>query len=114
MPHDIKKVCFDILKAIEDIKAFTKDLNLDEYRNSRVVKLAVERGYEIIGEALKRIESRFPDEFQLITDGRKIIDFRNLLAHAYDDIADEIVWDITCINLKTLQIEIENIISKHQ
>lgn len=91
MQHDVRKLCFDILKAITDIKTFTAGLEFDTYQKRRLVRLAVERDYEIIGEALKRMELRFPDIFPTITDGRKIIDFRNLLAHGYDDIADEIV-----------------------
>ena len=50
----------------------------------------------------------------MISDRRKIIDFRNLLAHAYDDIADEIVWDITNSNLTTLQSEIEDILNNYK
>lgn len=114
MQHDIRKLCFDILKAIAEIREFTSGIDLDQYRNNRVVKLAVERDYEIIGEALKRMQIRFEGEFAQIADGRKIIDFRNLLAHAYDDIADEIVWDITNSNLTILQTEIEDILNKHK
>ncbi len=114
MQHDIRKLCFDILKAVADIKGFTEGLDLDKYRKNRVVKLAVECDYEIIGEALKRIQTRFESDFLRITDGRKIIDFRNLLAHAYDDIADEIVWDITNSNLLTLQSEIEEILNENK
>ena len=101
MQHDIRKLCFDILQAINDIKTFTKDLDFESYRRNRVVKLAVERDYGIIGEALKRMQILFASDFSAITDGRKIIDFRNLLAHGYDDVADEIVWGITCSDIKS-------------
>ena len=114
MQHDVRKLCFDILRAIADIRSFTNGLSLDEYRNDRLVKLAVERGYEIIGEALRRMEIRFASEFQNITDGRKIIDFRNLLIHGYDDVADEIVWSITTNNIQILESEIQNILRKQQ
>lgn len=114
MQHDIRKLCFDILKAITEVRDFTAGIDLDHYRKNRVVKLAVERDYEIVGEALKRMQTRFQSEFLKITDGRKIIDFRNLLAHAYDDIADEIVWDITNSNLTRLQSEIEDILKNHK
>ncbi len=114
MPHDIRKLCFDILKAVADIKTFTEGLDIAEYRRSRIVKLAVERDYEIIGEALKRMQIRFESTFSTNSDGRKIIGFRNLLAHAYDDIADEIVWDITNSNLSTLQAEIEELLKNYK
>ena len=114
MPHDIRKLCFDILQAVADIKTFTQGLDLEKYRTSRLVKLAVERDYEIIGEALKRMQSRFESEFLTVSNGRKIIDFRNLLAHAYDDIADEIVWSVTTSDLLVLETEIVNILNKYE
>ena len=112
MRRNIQKLCFDILRAIDDNKTFTRDLDFEKYRQNRVVKLAVERDYEIIGEALKRMEVRFRSNFLTITDGRKIIDFRNLLAHGYDDVADEIVWDITCSDVRVL--EVKAILRNHQ
>ncbi|MGH9946267.1 MAG: HepT-like ribonuclease domain-containing protein [Pyrinomonadaceae bacterium] len=90
MPHDIRKLCFDILKAISEISEFIKPLNFDQYRENRLLKLAVEREYEIIGETLRRMELRFNDNFQKITEGRKIIDFRNILSHGYDSVSNEI------------------------
>jgi len=114
MRHDLRKLCFDIIQAIADIKDFTEGLNLDQYRKKRVIRLAVERDYEIIGEALKRLETRFESDFLTITDGRKIIDFRNLLAHAYDDIADEVVWAITSSDINILQTEVEAILRNQE
>ena len=63
MQHDIRKLCFDILKAITEIRDFTTGIDLDQYRKNRVVKLAVERDYEIIGEVLKRMQIQFDSEF---------------------------------------------------
>lgn len=113
MPRDIRAICFDILRSINDIKEFTECLDLDQYRNNRVVKLAVERNYEIIGEALRRMATGFNSEFLSVTNGRKIIDFRNLLIHGYDEIADEIVWAITSSDIELLKKEIEIIFDKH-
>ncbi len=78
MQHDIRKLCYDIIQVIEDIKDFTAGLDFEIYQQSRIVKLAVERNYEIIGEALRRMQLRFEADFSNVKDGRKIIDFRNL------------------------------------
>jgi|ERR1044072_166530 uncharacterized protein with HEPN domain len=112
MPRDVRKICFDILKAIGELQDFTKDKKFADYRNSRMLQMAVERGFEIIGEALRRMSVEFPVEFSSISDGRKIIDFRNILTHGYDVISDEIVWNAIENNLDILKIEIENISSK--
>ncbi|MBX3290372.1 MAG: DUF86 domain-containing protein [Acidobacteria bacterium] len=112
MQHDIRKLCFDILRAIEDIKTFTEGLEYEQYQQNRLVRLAVERDYEIIGEALKRMEIRFADDFATVANGRKIIDFRNLLAHGYDEIADEIVWAITKYDINVLESDIKQILGQ--
>lgn len=109
MPRDLRKTCFDILQAVEEIERFTTGKTLADYQTNRMLKLAVERDYEIIGEALRRMEIDFPDEFLTVSDGRRIIDFRNILAHGYDAISDEIVWSITENNIKVLKKEVEQI-----
>lgn len=114
MQHDIRKLCFDILRAIEDITTFTAGLDFEDYQQSRVIKLAVERDYEIIGEALRRMQLRFEADFSSVTEGRKIIDFRNLLSHGYDDIADEIVWAITSSDLSILESDIRQILRENE
>lgn len=112
MPRDLRKICFDILQAIAEIEDFTANKMLTDYQTNRMLKMAVEREYEIIGEALRRVETEFPEKFLQISDGRKIIDFRNILAHGYDSISDEIVWSITQNNLQVLKAEIQQIFEK--
>ncbi|MCC5914987.1 MAG: DUF86 domain-containing protein [Balneolaceae bacterium] len=58
------------------------------------MQLAIEREFEIIGEALYRLEKVEPDKLaDRIPEYRKIIDFRNILAHGYDIIDEAVVWD---------------------
>ena len=109
MPRDLRKTCFDISQAVAEIEEFTAGKTFADYKANRMLKMAIEREYEIIGEALRRMEIDFPAQFSQISDGRRIIDFRNVLAHGYDSVADEIVWSITENNLKTLKKEIERI-----
>ncbi|CAN5401312.1 DUF86 domain-containing protein [soil metagenome] len=109
MPRDLRKTCFDISQAIAEIEEFTANKTFAEYKVNRMLKMAIEREYEIIGEALRRMETDFPAQFLQISDGRRIIDFRNLLAHGYDSVADEIVWSVTENNLKILKKEIGQI-----
>ncbi len=77
-----------------------------------MLQMAVERGFEIIGEALRRMRDEFPENFASVSDGRKIIDFRNILTHGYDVISDEIVWNAIENNLVVLKKEVEHISSK--
>ena len=110
MEHDYKKYVYDISKAADEISEFVGGISLDEYLENRIIKAAVERKFEIIGEALNRIMKTAPDLLTKIRDHRKIIDFRNLLIHGYDMISDPIVWDIIQESLPVLREDINNLL----
>ncbi|MBP7416381.1 MAG: HepT-like ribonuclease domain-containing protein [Pyrinomonadaceae bacterium] len=106
MSRKLSKILFDVLASIEGIEEYTKAKELKDYQASRMLRSAVEREYEIIGEAVRRLENEFPDVFSSLTNGRKIINFRNILIHAYDSVSDEVVWDTTIGDLPLLKTEI--------
>jgi uncharacterized protein with HEPN domain len=71
-----------------------------------MLRSAVERQFEIIGEAVGqalRLDSSLSSR---ITNTGRIIAFRNRLIHGYASIADEIIWGILEANLPTLQKEV--------
>ncbi|MEJ5294734.1 MAG: HepT-like ribonuclease domain-containing protein [Fimbriimonadales bacterium] len=82
----------DILSAGANIQQFVAEVSFEDYIASTLLRSAVERQFEIIGEALARLSRHNPDVFAQIPNARRIIDFRNVLAHGYDVIDHEIVW----------------------
>lgn len=58
------------------------------------MRSAIERNFEIIGEALNRIRQNDPTLAERIPDNRAIIGFRNLLIHGYDSIDHSRVWAV--------------------
>ena len=47
-----------------------------------------------------------PDLADRITDGRRIIAFRNILVHAYAQIDNRVVWGVIESELKTLETDV--------
>ena len=56
MNDETRKSLFDILQAAEEIEHFVRGMDFKSYQNSPVTQRAVERDFEIIGEALNRIK----------------------------------------------------------
>ena len=84
----------DIDKMISKIEDMQKEIaSMDKFLNSEAYKLAFERGFEIIGEALYQIRKEFNPEG--ITDIDKIISLRHLLAHDYFKVDHTLLWAFT-------------------
>src|SRR5438876_452724 len=99
MPPEIAKLLYDMNHASERIERFTAGKTFDNYQNDEFLRSAVERQFEIIGEAMTRLIKRDPQLAQRITDWRKISGFRNALIHGYDSIDDTTSWRIITIKL---------------
>ena len=81
--------------------------NFEIYRRKKVVKRAVERDLEIIGEAVKNL--LIVDSTIEITSSRRIIGLRNLISHAYDSVEDELIWGIIQKDIPHLYKEVQRI-----
>jgi uncharacterized protein with HEPN domain len=88
----------------------TAGKSLEEYRDDRLLRQAVERNFEIIGEAVGRLANLDPATAAKIGDYQQIISFRNLLIHGYDLIDDTQVWNVVCADLPTLAREVSELL----
>ncbi|WP_339706153.1 DUF86 domain-containing protein [Algoriphagus aquimarinus] len=95
-----------ILGEIEEIKIRVGN-NFINYKNDFIVKRAVERDLEIIGEAVKKLTEQNPSIY--LSSVKKIIGLRNMISHAYDAIDDELIWAIIQKDIPILQEEIQNL-----
>lgn len=109
MELEAKKLVHDLDQAVELIISFVTGKQLADYKGDALLRSAVERQFEIIGEALNRLRGADPDVLARISDYERIIGFRNVLEHGYDIVSDEIVWDIVEAKLPTLRLEIDGI-----
>ncbi|WP_027530690.1 DUF86 domain-containing protein [Bradyrhizobium sp. WSM3983] len=103
MQRDPRAFLWDVQQAAEAITAFTAGLDVLDYRASPLIRSAVERQFEIIGEALNRLSKEAPDLADRVPNLRKIVSFRNLLIHGYAVVDDGRVWEIVTTMLPSLR-----------
>lgn len=97
-----QKYLYDIIDCCEFLIDFTKDKNVDNYKNDRPFRSAVERELQIIGEAITRLDAVSPEIADQISDYRNIIGFRNILVHGYDSLNPDTVWNVIEVKLDNL------------
>ena len=104
------KLLHDVRQAADAILTFCRDRELADYILDLMLRSAVERQYEIIGEALNRLRKLDPAVAAGITECDRIIGFRNVLAHGYDSVDDRISWDIVQNKLPVLRKDVTRLI----
>lgn len=92
--------------ACNRLFAFTNNRTKADFMTDELLRSAVERQFEIVGEALNQLLKREPQWASCISDCARIIAFRNYLIHGYADIDYEVVWGILETNLPRLAYEI--------
>ena len=116
MDERILKWLYDIKMCIEEIDSFFIEEEKDffKYRNNLMLKRAVERNLEIIGEAVNRIITRDNSFTEKISNAKAIIGLRNQVIHAYDNISDENIWSILTNHLPKLKLEVDALIIENE
>ena len=112
MPHDPEKYLYDVLDSCKFLLEFTAARTLDEYKQDRGFRSAVERELQIIGEALWVLSRISPELAQRISEHQHIIHFRHHLVHGYDSLEHDIVWNVIVNKLSILRNEIEMLLKE--
>jgi uncharacterized protein with HEPN domain len=106
MQRDIRSFLWDVREAADAIMGFTQGRSFDDYVADLMFRSAVERQFEIIGEALSQLARIDPALAARIPNLRQIVDFRNALIHGYDRIKDLTVWQTARDDLPTLRAQV--------
>jgi uncharacterized protein with HEPN domain len=81
MRLEARKYLYDVQQAAARISEFTSGKRFEDYQSEAMLRAAVERQFEIIGEALVRL-ARLDENFVArISEHRRIVAFRNILIH---------------------------------
>lgn len=103
MPPDPRKYLWDALSAAELVRDFAQGQSFADYQSNAMLRAAVERQFEIIGEALNQLSRTAPTMASRIPDLPRIVAFRNILIHGYATVDDALVWQVLVDKLPTLQ-----------
>jgi uncharacterized protein with HEPN domain len=103
--RDIASV-WDMVQAIRYLQAFTANLSFEEYLDDIRTVSAVERQFEILGEAARRISREFRQANSAI-NWQRIVGLRNIVIHRYDEVDQDILWTIISSELVPLRTQLE-------
>lgn len=110
MPRSLRAYLWDVEHAAGEILNFTDGKQLNEYESDSMLRAAVERNFEIIGEALSQAQRYFPEMTGRVSNDQQIIAFRNRLVHGYATVRHGLVWDIVQTKLPQLRVEIAQLL----
>lgn len=106
MDKRAKKLLFDVLESGRSILGWCQGRTFTDYEADRQFRKAVEREFEVIGEALSRLAIADHEVAARIGHLPRIVGFRNRIIHGYDAIDDATVWGVIEGHLPALLDEV--------
>ena len=94
MRPESQKYLWDVSQAVDRITRFVAEKTYQIYEKDEMLRSAVERQFEIIGESLAQLRSVDAETAATIPELARIVAFRNLLIHGYATVDDKIVWGV--------------------
>lgn len=112
MRSDPRVLLEDIDQAGSDLGRFVESMDNVAYAADVQTQAAVERKFEIIGEAMNQLHKTHPELAERIPRLRQIIDFRNLLIHGYKHVKPDRVWDYAMNDLPQLRRVVRELLTE--
>lgn len=103
---------WDARHAAEKIARFTAGRTFDDYLADEMMSAAVERQFEIIGEAFSLLRRAFPALGEQVPDIARIIAFRNVIIHGYASLDNQLVWDVVETELPSLLVTLTRLLGE--
>ncbi len=114
MRRSVLKLLEDIRVAATSIQDYIQGIAETDYLENKLIRRAVEREFEIIGEALRRLSSSHPDVGVQITEMGQIISFRYVFDNGFDAVVVQGVWVAVSTDVRKLLAEVEALIEEEK
>ena len=114
MQRDPRAFLWDVRESALAIQSFVAGMNMAAYADNAMAQAAVERKFEIIGEALNQLAKFDAATAARIPDLAQIIAFRNQLIHGYATVNVSTVWNIAQNALPPLLDAVQALLDAHQ
>ena len=104
----------DCIESVDAITGYVATSSRSDFLATRMLRSAVERELEIISIALKRAAVLNEDIPNRVSAYRRILGMRDRIAHEYQQIDYEIVWDIVQYEFVDLRMELDTLLRESQ
>ena len=101
----------DILEAIEEILVSMEGVSFAQLSANREKQAAILYFLIIMGEATKRLSKNFRASHPEI-DWQGIAGMRDILAHQYDRVDIQVIWDVVQTDLSPLSVSLQNLLEE--
>ena len=108
---EVRAFLHDIADSAASIEDYVRGVSFETYLGDRKTRVAVEREFITIGEALRSLLRAEPAFSEQIAEAPQIISFRNSLTHGYRNIDQQKVWEIITVDLPKLLAQIRALLS---
>ena len=112
MQRDPKSLLWDARAAADVIATITAGKSFGDFDRDIVLRSAVERQFEVVGEALAQLARLDAAMAAKVPDLREIVAFRNVLIHGYAVIDRARVWRVVEENLPQLRLALTALLAE--
>lgn len=110
MQPESRKYLWDAAAAADRIARFVAGQSFETYQGNELLRAAVERQFEIIGEALAQLRKLDPAFADSVPEISRIVAFRNILSHGYATVDHRLVWGIVEGSVPRLRSELRSLL----
>jgi uncharacterized protein with HEPN domain len=111
MLRDPHAFLWEVEDAARSIQSYTHGLDVEGYLGNSMTQAAVERKFEVIGEALNQLSKVDPALAARVPDLPQIVAFRNQLIHGYATVNPRTVWNAVQVSLPGLMQVVQEMLA---